>query len=314
MIDPLLCGTCSFANAPGAESCAKCGAVLAETPERVHPGETLRDPDDLTLPPSPLLRAVLRGEPDAFTSARTAVEAARERIAPVTPAEATATAPAVASSPVTPSPAESAPAPPSPVASPPAAPAPPAPVVTKPTIEQLSPTIDQAALLRDLAERLHARKPEPVVHYAGFLTRVVAFLIDSTVLGAFGVPLAAAGYWGIRAGMLVLGRTAPVETDESVMTMLMLAWFAMATVYFTVLHASYGRTIGKSVLGIEVRTLHLGKLGVGRALLRTLAYAASSSFLGFGFLLVAFTPRKRGWHDFIAGTCVVRPAPEESAA
>lgn len=297
MIDPLPCATCSFANAPGAESCAKCGAVLAETPERLHPGETLRDPDDLTLPPSPLLRAVLRGEPDAFVSER---------------ATATPAAPISSSSPPeTPAPAVTPPEPVTPVA--PTAPLV-APTVTKARIEQLSPAIDQAALLRDLAERLHARKPEPVVHYAGFLARVVAFLVDGAVLGAFGVPLAAAGYWGIRAGMLVLGRTAPIETDESVTTMLMLAWFAMATVYFTVLHASYGRTIGKALLGIEVRTLHLGKVGVGRALLRTLGYAASSSFLGFGFFLVALTPRKRGWHDFIAGTCVIRPAPEESAA
>jgi uncharacterized RDD family membrane protein YckC len=114
--------------------------------------------------------------------------------------------------------------------------------------------------------------------------------------------------------MMVLGRSAPIETDESVLTMLMLAWFVMATVYFTVLHASYGRTIGKSVLGIEVRTLHLGKVGVGRAFLRTLAYAASSSFFGFGFILAALTPRKRGWHDFIAGTCVIRPPSEEFVA
>jgi uncharacterized RDD family membrane protein YckC len=308
MVDPLPCPTCSFANAPGADSCIKCGAALAETPERVHPGETLRDPDDLTLPPpSPLLRAVLRGEADAFTSARAAATppAATSRCVP-TDAPAPAVTPAA-----TPPPASD------PLATAVTTAAPPSPatrVVTKSTVEQLSPTVDQAAILRDLAERLQARKPEPVIHYAGFLSRAVAFLIDGALLGAFGVPLAAAGYWGIRAGMLFLGRSAPIETDESVMTMLMLAWFAMATVYFTVLHAAYGRTIGKSVLGIEVRTLHLGKLGVGRALLRTLAYAASSSFFGFGFILAALTPRKRGWHDFIAGTCVIRPPSEEFVA
>jgi uncharacterized RDD family membrane protein YckC len=312
MTDPLPCPTCSFANAPGAESCAKCGAVLAETPERVHPGETLRDPDDLTLPPpSPLLRAVLRGEPDAFISTRETTPPDAPSRSPSMPTETRAptVAPVVAASP-----------PPEPlepvttsvtaaVAAPPAR-----PIVTRPSIEQLSPSVDQAALLRDLAERLQARKPEPVIHYAGFVSRAVAFLIDGALLGAFGIPLAAAGYWGIRAGMMFLGRSAPIETDESVMTMLMLAWFVMATIYFTVLHASYGRTIGKALLGIEVRTLHLGKLGVGRALLRTLAYAASSSFLGFGFVLAALTPRKRGWHDFIAGTCVIRPPSEELVA
>ncbi len=281
MVDPLPCPTCSFANAAGAECCVQCGATLGEAPARVHPGETLRDPDDLTLPPSPLLRAVLRGEPDAFTtSAR--------------PADAPAAA--------------SAPAPP-PV---PASPA--LPPLAKASVEHLSPSADQAALLRDLAERLHARKAEPSVRYAGFSIRLVAFLIDGAVLGAFGVPLTAAGYYGMRAGMVVLGHATPIEPDEAVMTLLMVGWFAMATTYFTVLHKRFGQTIGKSVVGITVRTLHFHELGFGRALVRTLAYAVSSSFLGFGFLLIALTPRKRGWHDFLAGTCVVRLAPEEISA
>jgi uncharacterized RDD family membrane protein YckC len=291
MIDPLSCPTCSFANAPGAESCVKCGAAIAETPERVHPGETLRDPDDLTLPPSPLLRAVLRGQSDAAVmppiapretlAARDPV-AAREAIIPAEPVVPVVTAP---------------------------------PAVTRASVEQLSPSADQTALLRDLAERLHARKVEaPPVRYAGFLVRIAAFLIDGAVLGAFGVPLAMAGYFGLRAGMLTVGQASPIELDETLLTFLTLAWFAMATVYFTVLHRTYGQTIGKAMLGLRVHTLDLGDVGYLRAFFRTICYAASSSFLGFGFLLVALTPRKRGWHDFIAGTCVVRLAAEEASS
>ena len=239
----------------------KCGTPLGESAELVHPGETLRDPDDLTLPPSPLLRAVLRGEPEAATASPTPPPAPR-------------------------------------------------PVITRAAAEDLSPRADQTAVLRDLAERLHTRRPveiEPAkVPYAGFFVRAVAFVIDGVVLGIFGVPLAAAGYFGIRAGLVVLGKTTPIETDESFLELLMLAWFLMATVYFTMLHRSHGQTIGKALLGLYVRTLHLGDVGVGRSLLRTLGYAVSSSFFGFGFLLVAMTPRKRGWHDFLAGTCVVR--------
>lgn len=274
MIDPLSCPSCSFANAPGAESCVKCGAVLAETPDRVPPGETLRDPDDLTLPPSPLLRAVLRGEPEA----------------PV----------------VTPSPA------PTPLSTPtPTTP----PTVTRATVEQLSPSVDQTALLRDLAERLHARKAETApVRYAGFFVRVAAFLIDGAILGAFGMPLAAAGYFGIRAGMLAVGETSPIEADETFLTLLTVGWLTMATIYFTILHRTYGQTIGKWLLGLRVHTLELGEIGYVRALLRTLCYAASSSFLGFGFFLAALTPRKRAWHDFIVGTCVVRLTPEEASS
>jgi uncharacterized RDD family membrane protein YckC len=113
--------------------------------------------------------------------------------------------------------------------------------------------------------------------------------------------------------MLVLGHGTPVELDESMLTLLTAAWFAMATVYFTVLHRSFGQTIGKSLFGIAVKTLDLQDIGVFRALVRTFGYAVSSSFLGFGFILVALTPRKRGWHDFLARTCVVRLATEEAA-
>ena len=291
MIDPLSCPTCSFANAPGAESCVKCGTSLAETPDRVHPGETLRDPDDLTLPSSPLLRAVLRGESDTLATPRTTSPATTTPPAAQAPAQVETRAPAFVP---TPAPA-------------------PRPVVTPMTVEHLSPTVDQAALLRELAERLHTRPTEAIPRYAGFFVRLGAFLIDSVVLAAFGVPLAAAGYLGIRAGMLVLGHGTPVELDESMLTLLTAAWFAMATVYFTVLHRSYGQTIGKSLFGIAVKTLDLQDIGVLRALVRTLGYAVSSSFLGFGFFLVALTPRKRGWHDFLARTCVVRLAAEETA-
>jgi uncharacterized RDD family membrane protein YckC len=291
MIDPLSCPTCSFANAPGAESCVKCGTSLAETPDRVHPGETLRDPDDLTLPSSPLLRAVLRGESDTLATPRTTSPATTTPPAVQAPAQVETRAPAFVP---TPAPA-------------------PRPVVTPMTVEHLSPTVDQAALLRELAERLHTRPTEAIPRYAGFFVRLGAFLIDSVVLAAFGVPLAAAGYLGIRAGMLVLGHGTPVELDESMLTLLTAAWFAMATVYFTVLHRSYGQTIGKSLFGIAVKTLDLQDIGVLRALVRTLGYAVSSGFLGFGFFLVALTPRKRGWHDFLARTCVVRLAAEEAA-
>lgn len=301
MIDPLSCPTCSFANPPGAESCVKCGAALAEIPDRVHPGETLRDPDDLTLPqpPSPLLRAVLRGQTDVPAARPTAPRETVPPVAPPSPAPVATAAPAGA-----PTPPPSAP-PPVPVA----------PAVTRATVEQLSPGVDQAELLRELAERLHVRRVEPApVRYAGFLVRVVAFLIDGAVLAAFGVLLAMAGYTGIRAGMMAVGHMSPIEFDETLATPFIAAWFAMATVYFTILHRTYGQTIGKSVLGLRVHTIDLGEVGYLRAFLRTVCYAASSSFFGFGFILVALTPRKRGWHDFIAGTCVVRLAADEAAS
>jgi uncharacterized RDD family membrane protein YckC len=181
-------------------------------------------------------------------------------------------------------------------------------------LQTLRADVDQTTALRDLAERLQTRKDVPV-RYAGFFVRVIAFLVDSVVLGLFGVPLAVAGWLGMRAGALALGQPMPIETDDETMfTILTVAWFAMATIYFTVLHHRFGQTIGKSLLGLRVQTLDAQRVGTLRSLVRALAYAVSSSFLGFGFLLVALTPRKRGWHDFLAGTCVVRSARGEAIA
>ena len=263
MPDRRPCLSCGYLNTARAETCASCGKPLDEKSAPVHPGETLRDPDDLTLPPSPLLRAVLRGEPDAAVTA--------------------------------------------------AATSPPPPV-TKVTVDHLSPSAGEAALLRDLAERLHARKIDPAVRYAGFFVRLAAFLTDSLVLGVFAVPLAAAGYLGMRAGMLVIGHFQPIEPDETIFTILTAGWFTMAAVYFTVLHCRYGQTIGKALFGLEVRTLDFREVGLVRCLIRTLGYVVSSSFLGVGFLLIALTPRKRGWHDFLAGTCVVHVGRKEASA
>jgi uncharacterized RDD family membrane protein YckC len=153
----------------------------------------------------------------------------------------------------------------------------------------------------------------PPVEYAGYLVRAIALAIDVGVLGAFAIPLALAGLFGIRAGMMALGQ--PVSTvgaAEIMTTLVSPAWAAMAVAYFTAMHRGDGRTIGKAVLGIRVRSLDLGAIGVIRSLIRVLAYAPSSMFLGFGFLMAAFTPRKRAAHDYIAGTCVVRLAPGEA--
>jgi uncharacterized RDD family membrane protein YckC len=153
----------------------------------------------------------------------------------------------------------------------------------------------------------------PPVEYAGYLVRAMAMAIDVGVLSAFAIPLALAGIFGIRAGMMTLGQ--PVSTvgaAEIMTTLVSKAWVAMAIIYFAAMHRGDGRTIGKAALGIRVRSLDLGAIGIIRSLVRVLGYAPSSMFLGVGFLMAAITPRRRAAHDYIAGTCVVRLAPGEA--
>jgi len=173
---------------------------------------------------------------------------------------------------------------------------------------------DETAALRAVAERLRTparARPEPA--YAGFVVRVLAFLIDVAVLAIFTVPLAAAGLVGIKAGLFTIGASAPLGTEETLESLVGIAWLAMAGIYFTVLHRGHGQTIGKAAFGISVRSAAtLGAIGTFRSLVRTLGYVVSSTFFGLGFLIVALSRRKRGWHDLLAGTCVVRLAAEEA--
>jgi uncharacterized RDD family membrane protein YckC len=154
--------------------------------------------------------------------------------------------------------------------------------------------------------------PAPAVHYAGFWVRTVALAIDVVVLAIFTGPLVLAGLAGLQAGMLALGEPAPPLFDESLVALLSPAFSTMAIVYFTILHGGDGRTIGKAAVGIRVRSSDLREIGLARSLVRTLGYVVSSFLFGLGFLFAALTPRKRAWHDYLAGTCVVRLSPEEA--
>ena len=168
--------------------------------------------------------------------------------------------------------------------------------------------------LAEVTERWRARArgaaAEP--RYAGLARRAVAFLIDGAALGLFALPLALAGFAGVRAGLTALGSPALAGSEENLKSLLVCGWLAMAAIYFTTLHAGSGQTIGKALLRIRVRSTGLSDIGTMRSLVRSLGYLVSSTFFGLGFLMVALTPRKRGWHDYLAGTCVVCLAPDEA--
>ena len=82
-------------------------------------------------------------------------------------------------------------------------------------------------------------------------------------------------------------------------------WFFVALF----LPATKGTTLGKKLMGLAIVTdsTRPGQgLGWGKAFLRLLGYFVSSLAFSIGYLLVAFTSKKQGLHDLIAGTYVVR--------
>jgi uncharacterized RDD family membrane protein YckC len=65
-------------------------------------------------------------------------------------------------------------------------------------------------------------------------------------------------------------------------------------------------TVGKIMCGLRVTDTQGQRISFGRATGRYLAKILSALTLFIGYLMVAWTRQKRGLHDFIAGTLVVR--------
>jgi len=247
MVDATHCPACGHVNTTAAETCASCGEPLPGADIPVHPGETFRDPDDLSFPDDLSIRVAAPADSE--------VDALRTVAARMT---------------------------------------------------------HQRADSDTLAAAHRAAGTRPA-HYAGFVIRLVAFVIDAVVLAVFTVPLTVATIYGVKAGLLASGTDIGMpQTEEALGRLVAVAWLGMALIYFTALHRGTGQTIGKAVLGIAVRRArNRARVGVFRSLVRVVGYAPSSAVFFLGFLSMILGPRKRGWHDYLAGTCVVHLAPEE---
>jgi uncharacterized RDD family membrane protein YckC len=76
--------------------------------------------------------------------------------------------------------------------------------------------------------------------------------------------------------------------------------------YFVLSHGTGGRTLGKRLLGARVVGADGEPIGYLQALGRLAAWLFCALLLGLGFLGVAFREDRRGLHDRLAGTRVVR--------
>ncbi len=126
--------------------------------------------------------------------------------------------------------------------------------------------------------------PAPDLAFGGFWVRVAAYLIDAIQLGIVGVILSSA--FG-AAGQVISG----------------IIWIA----YFVGLWGTTGQTIGMALLGLRVvRDADGDKISWSAAVLRFVGLLVAFACIYLGVIWVAFDARKRGWHDIIGGTVVVR--------
>ena len=134
-----------------------------------------------------------------------------------------------------------------------------------------------------------------------FLLRAVAYIIDTL---AVVMPLVF--LW------LVLGQPVPENFDQILeppqgyeRLQLLVLFLTMA--YDTALITYWATTVGKRAFGMYVVRTDGSRVGFVRALSRHVLTALSANLtLGFVFLFVAFRRDRRGLHDLICDTVVIR--------
>ncbi len=175
-------------------------------------------------------------------------------------------------------------------------------------------------------------------YYAGFWWRVLAFVIDATVL--------AVADWliGLATGLRQVGFSTSIPSDSGPVSnvaysslslavpslhlvgggLILLA--ALRLAYYALLESSHWQaTIGKLACRLRVTGEAGRRIGLGRAIGRNLPWFVSAFLLGIGslawyvflplvgigFLMVGWTRRKQGLHDLVAGTLVLRRRPAD---
>ncbi len=159
----------------------------------------------------------------------------------------------------------------------------------------------------------------PIYKYAGFWRRLVAFMIDNTIItiafSALFIISIIAFLFGAMSGENSEWLADLINpTKFSAMAIFVWLLFLIITiVYFTYFHGATGRTPGKMLLGLEVLSVDGTPISFGIAFLRSVGYFVSSIFY-LGFIWTAFDKRKQGWHDKIAGTIVIIREQESTTA
>jgi uncharacterized RDD family membrane protein YckC len=160
----------------------------------------------------------------------------------------------------------------------------------------------------------------PIYKYAGFWRRLVAYLIDSTIIIVVFFVLFMIAMMAFLFGSMSGNSSkwlANLMDPTRVFSILIFTWIfyaAMTIAYFTYFHGTTGRTPGKMLLGLQVLSADGTSISFGIAFLRAVGYLVSGALFNIGFIWAAFDKRKQGWHDKIADTVVIIREQENQSA
>ncbi len=159
---------------------------------------------------------------------------------------------------------------------------------------------------RDVAVASSA--PREGAEYMGFWIRFAAFVADRIItyviaaLIAFVIGVSRTS--GDGDGAAAEDVSAALNTVNY--SFLLLVW-GVSVVYGVALTALWGQTIGKRLLGIQVVDANGNIPAWYRVIARELVGKfVSEIIIWLGYFWIGFDSRKRGWHDYIGGSYVVR--------
>lgn len=159
-------------------------------------------------------------------------------------------------------------------------------------------------------DRLYARLKDEEekteeVPWAGFFRRSCAFYIDVAILYALSSFLFYLMYVAYTVGLAVHGQVLDLENLGYFLRLLFFAGLLLVGGYFVLLHGMDGRTVGKWLLGLRVVSVNRTPITYGQALARLFGIIPAA-FFGLGFFWILVNRERRGWHDILARTWVIK--------
>jgi uncharacterized RDD family membrane protein YckC len=145
----------------------------------------------------------------------------------------------------------------------------------------------------------HRRRRVVTGHYAGLVSRALAFAVDGAAAGALYAAGTAALAWVARTLLdvqITPNRARPVWLAVFLVWLFLYQWVGLALV---------GKTVGMAIVGLRVVARAGSPLTPSWAALRVLVMPISFAVMGLGLIGAVVSRERRTLHDVIARTVVI---------
>ena len=136
-------------------------------------------------------------------------------------------------------------------------------------------------------------------NYAGAISRLAAFAADVGIAWVAILLILALISTGIS---IVIGHAVNIKKLQWLFVGMLVVWYP---IYFAYQWSLSGKTLGMALFGVRVVSAEGRPITTRSAVIRTIFLPVSLFFFGLGLVGIVLRVDHRGWHDRVAGTCVV---------